>query len=125
MEEAAKIAEEAVRAMDDRKGIDIVTIDLREIDGCFCSFFVICHGTSGTHVAGLADHVHESLRVQLGEKPTHVEGMNQATWVLLDYGDVVVHVFREEQRQFYQLEEFWADARVTKVEENISTRYGR
>ncbi|MDR2130489.1 MAG: ribosome silencing factor [Odoribacteraceae bacterium] len=125
MDEAERIADEAARALDDHKGIDIVKIDLREITNCFCRFFVICHGTSSAHVAGLVDNVGEVLEETLGEKPMHVEGMPQASWVLLDYGDVVVHVFREEQRAYYQLEDFWADARIVKLEENRSTRYGR
>jgi ribosome-associated protein len=125
MDEAEQIAEEAIRALDNRKGVDIVKIDLRQITNCFCSFFVICHGTSNTHVASLADNVHDTLDVALGEKPAHVEGMHQASWVLLDYGNVVVHVFQKEQRDYYQLEDFWMDARLTRIEENISTRYGR
>jgi ribosome-associated protein len=122
MDEAEQLADEAVRALDDRKGVDIVKIDLREITNCFCRFFVICHGTSNAHVSGLADNVLEVINETLGEKPTHVEGMNQATWVLLDYGDVVIHVFQEEQRAYYQLEDFWADARVTTLEEHRSIR---
>ncbi|MDR1274231.1 MAG: ribosome silencing factor [Odoribacteraceae bacterium] len=125
MDEAEKIVTEAIRALDDRKGVDIVKIDLREITNCFCSFFVICHGTSNSHVSGLADNVYEKVHDVLGEKPTHIEGMNQASWVLLDYGDTIVHVFQKEQRDYYQLEKFWADAKMTKIEENISTSYGR
>jgi ribosome-associated protein len=117
MDETEHIADEVARALDDRKGVDIVKIDLREIANCFCRFFVICHGSSNTHVSGLVDNVLETLAKTLGEKPAHVEGTNQATWVLLDYGDVVVHVFQREQRDYYRLEDFWADARVTKVEE--------
>ncbi|MDR1414389.1 MAG: ribosome silencing factor [Odoribacteraceae bacterium] len=125
MDEAEQIASQAIRALDDRKGVDIVRVDLRGIMNCFCSFFVICHGTSGQHVAGLADHVRETVQDALGEKPAHVEGMNQATWVLLDYGSTVVHVFQREQREYYQLEEFWADAGITKIEENTPIYYGR
>ncbi|MDR0544819.1 MAG: ribosome silencing factor [Odoribacteraceae bacterium] len=124
MNEAEQLADEAVRALDDRKGIDIVKMDLQGISNCFCSFFVICHGTSTSHVSGLADNALEAINKTLGEKPTHVEGMNQASWVLLDYGDVVIHVFQKEQRAYYQLEDFWADARVTTLEENRSTHYG-
>ncbi|MDR0765628.1 MAG: ribosome silencing factor [Odoribacteraceae bacterium] len=125
MDEAEQLADEAVRALDDRKGVDIVKMDLRKITNCFCRFFVICHGTSNSHVSGLADNAYEMIGKTLGEKPTHVEGMNQASWILLDYGDVVIHVFQKEQREYYQLEDFWADARITTLEENTSTRYGR
>ena len=124
MDESEYMAREIARALDDRKGINIVTMDLREITGCFCRFFVVCHGTSSTHVAGLADGVQEALET-LGERPAHVEGREHASWILLDYLDVVVHVFQEKQRDYYQLEDLWADARVSTIEELVSTRHGQ
>lgn len=108
---ANKIAE----ALDDTKGYQIVKIDLRKIENCFCSFFVICHGTSNTHVASLADAVEEKVQRDLQEKPDHTEGKNGAQWIVLDYGDVVAHIFQKEQRDFYQLEDFWADAEVEEI----------
>ena len=97
------------------KGVNIVKIDLRRIENCFCSFFVICHGTSGTHIAGLTDAVEEKVREDLDERPFHIEGLNAAQWVVVDYGDIVVHIFEKELRDYYQLEDFWADAQITEI----------
>ena len=87
----------------------------RRIENCFCSFFVICHGTSGTHIAGLTDAVEEKVREDLDERPFHIEGLNAAQWVVVDYGDIVVHIFEKELRDYYQLEDFWADAQITEI----------
>ncbi|WP_294139360.1 ribosome silencing factor [uncultured Sanguibacteroides sp.] len=125
MSGAEKIVENVVKTLDDHKGVDIVKIDLRKIENCFCSFFVICHGTSNSHVASLADYVHDSVREELKETPIHKEGEDQAQWVVLDYGDVVVHIFQKEQRDYYQLEDFWVDAKITRLEENLTINYGR
>jgi len=117
MSEAEKIVEKVIDTLDYYKGIDIVKIDLRRIENCFCSFFIVCHGSSSTQVASLSDNVYETVSNELGEKPIHVEGERQAQWVVMDYGNVVVHIFQKEQRDYYQLEEFWMDAEITKVEE--------
>ena len=115
MAKTPTIVNKIVEALEDNKGLRIVTIDLRKIENCFCSFFVICHGTSNTHVASLADSVEEKLD-GIKEKPIHVEGKDTAQWIILDYGNVVVHVFQKEQRDYYQLEEFWGDAQIIPVE---------
>lgn len=109
------IVDKVIEALEDNKAHKIVKIDLRKIENCFCRFFVICHGTSGTHIAGLADAVEEHVREELDEKPFHTEGLNTAQWVVLDYGDVVVHIFDRETRDYYQLEDFWADAQITEI----------
>lgn len=124
MSGAEKIVEKVVDTLDNHKGIDIVKIDLRRIENCFCSFFVVCHGTSNSQVSGLADYVYDIINDELGEKPIHVEGASQAQWIVMDYGDVVVHIFQKEQRDYYQLEDFWVDADITKVEEK-AVNYGR
>lgn len=110
-----KVVHKVIEALEDNKAHKIVKIDLRKIENCFCSFFVICHGTSGTHIAGLADAVEEKVREELDERPFHIEGLNTARWVVLDYGDVVVHIFDKELRDYYQLEDFWADAKITEI----------
>lgn len=109
-----KIVDKVIEALEDHKAHRIVKIDLRQIENCFCSFFVICHGTSGTHIAGLTDAVEEKVREDLHERPFHAEGLPTAHWVVLDYGDVVVHIFEKELREYYQLEEFWGDG-ITEV----------
>lgn len=108
---ANKIAE----ILDYSKGHKILKMDMRKIDNCFCDFFVICHGTSNTHVASMADDVEEKIIKESGEKPLHIEGRNHAQWIILDYGNVIVHIFQEEYRNYYQIEDFWADAEITEI----------
>lgn len=112
-----EIVDKVIEALEDNKAHQIVKIDLRNIENCFCSFFVICHGTSGTHIAGLTDAVEEKVKEELKESPFHTEGTNASRWAVLDYGDVVVHVFDKELRDYYQLEEFWGDGIVEMIPE--------
>lgn len=112
-----EIVDKVIEALEDNKAHQIVKIDLRNIENCFCSFFVICHGTSGTHIAGLTDAVEEKVKKELKESPFHTEGLNASRWAVLDYGDVVVHVFDKELRDYYQLEEFWGDGIVEMIPE--------
>ena len=100
-----QVVNKIIEALEDNKAHRIVKIDLRKIENCFCSFFVICHGTSGTH----------KVREDLDERPFHIEGLNAAQWVVVDYGDIVVHIFEKELRDYYQLEDFWADAQITEI----------
>ena len=113
-----QVVNKIIEALEDNKAHRIVKIDLRKIENCFCSFFVICHGTSGTHIAGLTDAVEEKVREDLDERPFHIEGLNAAQWVVVDYGDIVVHIFEKELRDYYQLEDFWADAQITEIAGN-------
>ena len=115
MSGAEKLVEQIIETLNKNKGVNIVKIDLRRIENCFCSFFVICHGTSGTHIAGLTDAVEEKVREDLDERPFHIEGLNAAQWVVVEYGDIVVHIFEKELRDYYQLEDFWADAQITEI----------
>ena len=99
---------EAVSAADDRKAVDLKVLHLEKVSD-FTDYFMICSGTSERQVQAIADAVQERLREE-GVRPLHVEGFNRAQWVLLDYGDFVVHVFQEEPRRFYSLERLWGDA---------------
>lgn len=121
------ITNKIIEALEDSKAHQIVKIDLRKIENCFCSFFVVCHGTSGTHIAGMTDAVEDKLRDDLAEKPFHIEGVDRSQWVVLDYGDVVVHIFEKELRDYYQLEDFWADADITEIpdETNLNSPTAR
>jgi ribosome-associated protein len=103
-----------VKGLDDRKAKEIVCLDLREIKNTICDYFVVCHGDSNTHVAGLLRAVEEQTLKDLKEKPWHVEGSENAEWILLDYVNVVVHIFQKDAREFYKIEDLWADAVVTK-----------
>jgi len=99
----------------DKRATDIVILDLRELTSV-TDFFVICSGTANVHVKAIADHIWESL-AENGQKPWHVEGMPHGTWVLMDYIDVVVHIFLGDRREFYGLERLWGDAPIEKLKE--------
>lgn len=107
---------EIIDGMEDRKAQGITVMDLRDIDNTICNFFVICEGTSNTQVNAIAEHVEETTRQNLREKPWHVEGKDTAQWVLLDYVDTVVHVFQKEIREYYDLEGLWGDAHTIALE---------
>jgi ribosome-associated protein len=110
-----KLVETVVFGMLEKKASDIVTIDLRGIPNAVCSFYVICQGNSNTQVEGIAESVGYEVKKQLNDRPIHVEGAGLAEWILLDYVDVVVHVFQESSRKFYNLEGLWADAKITNI----------
>lgn len=99
---------EAVAAADGRKAIDLRVLQLEKVSD-FTDFFLICTGTSERQVQAIADAVQEKMREEQ-VRPLHVEGYNRGQWVLLDYGDFVVHIFQEEPRRFYSLERLWGDA---------------
>jgi ribosome-associated protein len=99
---------EAVAAADDRKAVDLKVLHLEKVTD-FTDYFLVCGGTSERQVQAIADAVQERLR-ERRVRPLHVEGYNRAQWVLIDYGDLVVHVFQEEQRRYYALERLWGDA---------------
>lgn len=107
---------EIVRGIEEIKGQDIEILDLREIENTVCDYFVICNGTSNTQVNAIVNSVQKLVSKALQEKPWHVEGSNNAEWVLLDYVHVVVHVFQKQIRDFYNIEGLWGDATSLKIE---------
>jgi len=110
---------EIVRGIEEIKGQDIEILDLREIENTVCDYFVICNGTSNTQVNAIVNSVQKLVSKALQEKPWHVEGSNNAEWVLLDYVHVVVHVFQKQIRDFYNIEGLWGDAKSLKIETSI------
>lgn len=104
-----------VEGMQENKAKDIVVLDLREISSAVCDFFVICSGDSSTQVDGISSTVVRHTRKELSEKPWNVEGKNNKEWVLIDYVSVVAHVFYRETRDFYDIEDLWADAKRTNI----------
>ena len=108
-----------IEAMEAVKGKEIVTLDLREINTAVTDYFVICHAPSKTQVDAIADKVEEMVFEKTRTKPYHVEGRDNTEWILIDFVDVVVHVFLESKREYYKLEELWADAeRIVKASED-------
>lgn len=109
-ENTGNLTDAIVRAMQDKKASRIVSLDLSALDGTVCDTFVICQAESTTQVAAIAAGVEEGTVRELGERPWRVQGLDNALWVAMDYGDVMVHIFQSEMRDFYRLEELWADA---------------
>ncbi len=104
-----------IKAIDEVKGEDIQILDLREIENTVCDYFVICNGTSNTHVNAISGILQKQVSKLTKEKPWHIEGESNAEWVLLDYVNVVVHVFQKQIREFYDIESLWGDAKITTV----------
>ena len=100
-----------------KKGRNVLKIDLRKLDGRIADFFVVCHASSTSQVSAICDSVEETARKEAGEKPLRIEGLENYFWVLIDYGNVIVHIFTEEYRKFYSLESLWADAKIEIVED--------
>ena len=104
-------------AMLDKKAQRVCVLDLRKPGASICDYFVICHADSGTQVAAIADHIEDMMYAQCQRKPRCSQGKENAFWVIVDYGDIVVHIFQTAYRLFYRLEELWADADVTHYTE--------
>ena len=106
-----------LEAISEKKGHQIVSIDLSEVENSICDFFIICHGESVTQVGAITESIEKKLKEEARIRAHHVEGLQNSQWVLLDYFDILVHVFQEEFRSFFKLEELWADGKVTRVTE--------
>jgi ribosome-associated protein len=111
----------AVRCADDKKAAGITVLDLRPI-ASFTEFFVIAAGSNQRQVQAIADDINEQLKKQLGRRPVRIEGYRAAEWVLLDYGDFIVHLFNKEARDFYDLERLWRDAGKVDLPDNFDSQ---
>lgn len=111
-----KLIDNIVGAIQDKKGHNIVSLDLTELEGTICDAFVICNADSTTQVDAIADGIVEELEEKLGDKPRRVEGKTNAAWIAIDYVDVMVHIFLTPLREYYRLEQLWADAPATRYE---------
>jgi ribosome-associated protein len=114
-EDSQKLADLVAKAMDDKKAEDIRILDMRNIPSAVSDFFVICHAKSSTQVQAISDNIDFVVKSIMGYDPFGLEGHQNAEWILVDYADVVAHVFNEEKRDFFKLEKLWGDAKVTKV----------
>ena len=112
-----ELAQIAVEAVLSKKGYDIVIMDMRAVSGV-ADLFIICSGSSDLQIKAIVEAVRMSIKEQAQELPWHTEGMSSMQWVLLDYVDLVVHVFNEEKRAFYDLERLWGDAPKEEVPED-------
>ena len=104
-----------IKGIDDVKGDDIQLLDLRGIENTVCDYFIICSGNSNTQVNAITGSVQKLVSKELKDKPWHVEGQNNSEWILMDYVNVVVHVFQNHVREFYDIESLWGDAKMTEI----------
>lgn len=104
----------AVDGMQEKKAKEIVSLDLRNVKNAVTDFFIVCHGDSKVQVEAIARSVEEQIFKKTGEDPWHREGFENAEWILLDYINIVVHIFQQEKRDFYGIEKLWADAEIRK-----------
>lgn len=115
MEQTRKLVESITKGIQEKKGHQIVVADLSGIDGTICRYFVICQGNSPSQVEAITESVGDFARERLQEKPSHVVGLENAQWVAMDYGDVLVHIFLPDVREYYDLEHLWEDATLTRI----------
>lgn len=111
-----KLSEIIVKGMQEKKANDIIIMDLRKVKNAVADFFVICSGNSDKQLDAIADSVDQEVYKAFKENPWHTEGKNNKEWMLLDYINVVAHVFRKDRREFYSLERLWGDADMTEIE---------
>ncbi len=111
------LADIVVKGMEDKKGKDIVLMDLRSLNGAVADFFVVCHGDSDRQVEAIAKSIDEEVSKALNENPWSKEGLENCDWVLLDYVNVVAHVFLNEKREFFGIEALWGDAEITRYDD--------
>ncbi|MES2061836.1 MAG: ribosome silencing factor [Bacteroidota bacterium] len=110
--ESTYISELAIHGMQEKKGNDLVRLDLRNINSSVADYFVICHADSATQVKAIAHSVEEEIYKAIQQDPWRKEGLEYGEWILLDYIDVVIHIFRTDKREFYGVEDLWGDAEI-------------
>ncbi len=115
MKQSEQLVDIITKGIQEKKGQDIVIADLSDIEGAIANYFVICQGNSPTQVEAISESVGDTVREDLKEKPANVIGLGANQWVAIDYTDVLVHIFMPETRAFYDLENLWQDAKLTRI----------
>ena len=105
-----------IKGMEKIKGENINLLDLRNIENAFCDYFVICDGNSNTQVNAITNSISKIVSKEIMEKPYQIEGSENAEWILMDYINVVVHIFQKHKREYYDVENLWGDAKITEIE---------
>ena len=113
MNETKRLVNKIIEGIQEKKGQKIIVADLTEIEDTICKYFVICQGNSPSQISVIADSVWEYAFMVEGNKPLAIDGLRNAQWVAMDYSDVLVHIFLPDTRDFYNLENLWADAKLT------------
>ena len=104
-----------IQGIEEVKGENIQLLDLRDIENTVCDYFIICSGNSNTQVKAISGSIQKIVSKQVKDKPWHIEGENNAEWILMDYVNVAVHVFQKQIRDFYDIESLWGDAKITEI----------
>ena len=115
MDQTRRLVDTITKGIQEKKGTNIVIADLTKLDGVICKYFVICQGNSPTQVEAITGSIEEFARLNDGEKPVKVVGLENAQWVAMDYVDVIVHIFLPDIREYYNLENLWQDAPLTRI----------
>ncbi len=108
-----------IKSIEEVKGEEVILIDMKKIDNSPCDYFIVCDGSSNTQVNAIVSKIKKNVSKLLSEKPLNIEGLENCKWVLIDYIDIVVHVFQKEIRQYYKIENLWGDAKHTKFVSNL------
>ena len=115
MKENKQLLESIISGIQEKKGKNIITIDLRGIPGVICDYFVICEGNTPPQVAAIAESVEHIVKTNIQESPIRVQGQQLAEWIGIDYGDIIVHIFLPELRSYYNIDNLWSDAKSEKI----------
>ncbi|WP_422105713.1 ribosome silencing factor [Winogradskyella sp.] len=105
-----------IGGIEEVKGKEITILDLRDIENTVCDYFIVCEGTSNTQVNAIVNSIQKQVSKTTKDKPWHVEGTDNAEWILMDYVNVVVHIFQKHIREYYDIESLWGDAKMTQIE---------
>ncbi|MEG1685565.1 MAG: ribosome silencing factor [Bacteroides sp.] len=117
MNETKDLVQKITEGIQEKKGKNIVVADLTKIGDTICKYFVICQANSPSQVSAITDSIKEYVRKDMTIKPYGIDGLENAQWVVMDYSDVLVHIFLPEFREFYNLEHLWADAKLTSIQD--------
>ncbi|WP_111685462.1 ribosome silencing factor [Winogradskyella tangerina] len=105
-----------IGGIEEVKGKEITILDLRDIENTVCDYFIVCEGTSNTQVNAIVNSIQKQVSKTTKDKPWHIEGTDNAEWILMDYVNVVVHIFQKHIREYYDIESLWGDAKMTQIE---------
>jgi len=117
--DSTKLIDAITEGLLEKKAKDIVLLDVRKLT-TLADYFIVCHGTSDTQIRALANSVEQKVKEELGENVWQQEGKDSRRWVILDYVNIVVHIFTEEKRNYYGIERMWNDAKITQIEDTVS-----
>jgi ribosome-associated protein len=115
LEELNELKAAIIKAIDDKKGENIISIELGKLENSITDYFIICNAQSNTQVNAISDGIEKDVRNKLKQRPWHIEGRDNAQWIVMDYSSIIVHIFQTPYREFYKLEELWADAPIEKI----------